>query len=248
MRADVALADPVDRADEAHDELVGRMLVQRARIAGLLDLAVVHQHDLVGDVHRLLLVVRDDQRGRVRLVVQPAQPDAQLLAHACVERAERLVEEQDGRVDRERPREPHALALPAGELRGIALAEGLELDELQQLADALLDLGLRPLLHAQTERDVLVHGHVPERGVVLEDEADPAALRRERRHVRAVEEDAARVRPLEPGDHAQKRRLAASARTEKGGQRAAPCTSIETSSSAANVPKFFEIPWTAIPT
>ena len=51
-----------------------RALVQLARAGDLLDPAVVHHHDLVGDLHRLLLVVRDDHRRRVRLVVQPAQP------------------------------------------------------------------------------------------------------------------------------------------------------------------------------
>ena len=60
-----------------------------------------------------------------------------------------------------------------------------------------------------------------ERGVVLEDEADargpgaacPVTFV-------AVDEDRARVGRLEPGDHAQQRRLAAAARAEQRGQRA----------------------------
>ena len=55
--------------------------------------------------------------------MQATEPDAQLLAHARVESAERLVEQQHLRVDRERAGEPHALPLPAGELCGIAVAE-----------------------------------------------------------------------------------------------------------------------------
>ena len=47
--------------------------------------------------------------------------------------------------------------------------------------DALADLGLRPLADLQPEGDVLEDGHVLEGRVVLEDEADPAILRRERR-------------------------------------------------------------------
>ena len=50
------------------------------------------------------------------LVVQPAQPCAELGAHARVERAERLVEQEHLGVDRERAGETHALALAAGEL------------------------------------------------------------------------------------------------------------------------------------
>ena len=80
--------------------------------------------------------MRDEHRRRVRLVVQPPQPDAQLGAHARVERAERLVEQQHLRLGRERAGERHALPLAAGELRRIAVAEALQLHELEQLVDA----------------------------------------------------------------------------------------------------------------
>ena len=113
MRAHEQRAQPVDGADEAHDELALRMLVELARRAGLLDLALVHDHDLLGDLHRLLLVVGDEDRRHVDLVVEAAQPRAELLADLRVERAERLVEEQHLRLDRERPGERHALALAA---------------------------------------------------------------------------------------------------------------------------------------
>ena len=76
----------------------------------------VHHGDLVGDLHRLFLVVRDDHRRRVRLVVEAAEPLPQLGPHAGVERAERLVEQQHRRIDRERAGEPHALPLAAREL------------------------------------------------------------------------------------------------------------------------------------
>ena len=94
MRAHQRVADAVDGADEAHHELVRRVLVELAGAADLLDPAVVHHRDLVGDLHRLLLVVRDEDGRDVHLVVQAAQPVAQLRAHAGVERAERLVEEE----------------------------------------------------------------------------------------------------------------------------------------------------------
>ena len=71
------------------------------------------------------------------LLVQAPQPHAQLLAHGRVERAERLVEQQHARLDRERAGERHALALAARELRGIAIGEAVELHEREQLVDAL---------------------------------------------------------------------------------------------------------------
>ena len=70
------------------------------------------------------------------LVVQAAQPLAQLGAHLGVERAERLVEQQHARLDRERARQRHPLALAARELVGVALGVAAEADDAEQLVDA----------------------------------------------------------------------------------------------------------------
>ena len=91
----------------------------------------------VGDLHRFFLVVGDEHRRDVHLVVQSPQPRAQLLAHLRVERAERLVEQQHLRLHRERPRQRHALALSAGQLRRQTVGELLDVHELEQLVDLL---------------------------------------------------------------------------------------------------------------
>ena len=165
-------------------------------------MAVVEDGNAVGDLHRLLLVVRHEDRRHVDLLVQAAQPVAQLGAHAGVERSERLVEQEDARLRRERAGERHALPLAAGELGRIAVGEARELDELEQLVDALANLLLRPLADLEREADVVAHGHVLERCVVLEDEADVAPLRRDPRRVLTREEDRTGVGPLEAGDDA----------------------------------------------
>ena len=54
------------RADEAGDELVGRLVVEIERRAHLLDPARAQHDDLVGHRHRLDLVVRDVHHGRLR--------------------------------------------------------------------------------------------------------------------------------------------------------------------------------------
>ena len=194
VRTHELVADGRHRADEAHHELVRRVVVDLARIARLLDARVVHDHDLVGDVHRLLLIVGDEDRRHVLLLVQAAQPDAQLLAHGRVERAERLVEQQHAGLDRERAGERHALALATGELRGIALGEAAQLHEREQLLDTLADLGLRALADLEAEGDVACDGHVLERGVVLEHEADAALLRHDVRDVAIADQDLTGVR------------------------------------------------------
>src|SRR5262249_29377732 len=218
-RPDERSPDSVDRPDEAHHELVCRRLVELARRSDLLDPAVAQYDDLARNLHRLLLVVRDDDRGDVDLVVEAQQPCAQLLADPSVQRSERLVEEEHFRVDRERPRQSHPLALTTGELSGITLREPFQLDELEQVMDALRDLGAWPLPDLQPEGHVLPDGHVLEGCVVLEDHPDPARTRRPVGDVDVAEEDLPPLRLLQPCNHAQKARLAASARAEQRRQR-----------------------------
>ena len=79
---------------------------------------------LVGELERLLLVVGDEHAGQAEAPVQVAQPAPQVLPDLGVERAERLVEQQDARLDRERAGERHPLALAARELVRIAARRG----------------------------------------------------------------------------------------------------------------------------
>ena len=115
------VAERLGVADERHDELARRLVVELARAADLLEPSVVDDGDLVGDLHRLVLVVRHEDGRDVDDVVELPEPLAQLGADARVERAERLVEEQHLRLGRERAGEAHALALAAGELRRVAV-------------------------------------------------------------------------------------------------------------------------------
>ena len=214
-----AAAELCHRPEEAHDEVVDRLVVQLVGRADLLDGTVVDHDDLVGHLHRFFLIVGDEDGGDVHLVVQASQPVAQLLADLRVERAERLVEQHDLWLDGERASQRHALTLPTRQLRGIPIGELAEMHEREQFVDPRLDLFLRSLADLEPERDVAAHGHVLERGVVLEDEADVALLRRQRRRVFAGDLDRAGVGLFETGDDAQQGRLAAAARTEQGGER-----------------------------
>src|SRR5919198_1062536 len=85
VRAHEPVGQVADRPEELHDEAVGRVVIELARRADLLDTALVEHGDAVGDPHRLLLVVRDQHGGDVDLVVQPAQPFAQLGPNLGVE-------------------------------------------------------------------------------------------------------------------------------------------------------------------
>ena len=91
--ADRAVED-VALADEVGDEIVGRPLVDLGRRGDLLDRALVHHGDAVGHDQRLFLVVGDEDRGQAEPALQAAHLELHRLAQLAVERAERLVEQQ----------------------------------------------------------------------------------------------------------------------------------------------------------
>ena len=82
---------------------------------------MVEHDDLVGERHRLDLVVGDVDHRRRQLLVELGELEPHLHAELGVEVGERLVEEEDLRVAHQRPADRDALALAAGELRGLAV-------------------------------------------------------------------------------------------------------------------------------
>ena len=124
------LSDAVG-ADELLDELVGRVGEQLGgrRVLGEVP-ALLEDRDLVAHLDRLVDVVGDEDDRLGDLGLQAQELVLQPLAVDRVDRAEGLVHEQDGRVDRERAGDADALALAAGELGGVAVADlvGVERD------------------------------------------------------------------------------------------------------------------------
>ena len=207
----------VDVADEVADELGGGVVVDLVRGADLLDDALVEYGDLVRQSQSFFLIVRDVDGGDAELGLQLLELVAQLHAQLGVQVRERLVQTHDGRLGHQRAGDGDALLLAAGELAD--LAHELLLGQFNLRAhftNELVDLGLVHLLDAQTEGDVLVHGHGREEGVVLEHHADVALLNRDMGDVLILDDDGARSRLDEAGDGAQGGRLAAAGRAKEG--------------------------------
>ncbi|POM19232.1 hypothetical protein CSX04_00610 [Burkholderia cepacia] len=97
----------------------------------------------------------------------------------------------------------------------LALRVLAHLHERERVGHAFPDLVLRRAFLLQAERDVRFDRHVREQRVRLEHHVDRAAVRRQRREVLAVDEDLAGGGRLEPGEHAQQRRLAAARAAEQ---------------------------------
>ena len=200
--------------EEAGDVRVRRARPDVVRRADLHDPAVAQDRHAVTERERLGLVVRDVERGHAELREERLEVVEKSVAESAVERSERLVEQEDARLGGERAGEGDALLFASRERRHGAVLESGEPDEVQRLPDACRDLLRRVAAHAQAERDVATHVEVVEQGVVLEHHPDPAPVRRNGREVVSVEEHAAAIRLLQPGDDAQERALARPARPE----------------------------------
>ena len=85
------------------------------RRADLLDAPLVHHHDSVGERHRLHLVVRHVDSGRLDLLVDALDLGAHLHAQLGVEIRQRLVEQKDLGIANDGAAHRDALTLAAGE-------------------------------------------------------------------------------------------------------------------------------------
>ena len=112
------LSVPTNEATNA----VAREVVDLGRRADLLDPAVAHDDDPVGQRERLLLVVGHVDRRDPELALDRPDLLAQDDPDLGVERRQRLVEEQDLRLDGERAGERDALLLAARQLVRVAVA------------------------------------------------------------------------------------------------------------------------------
>ena len=140
----------------------------------------------------------------------------------AVQRGERLVQQQQARLADQHARERHALCLPAGKFSGAVLFQPLELQHGDHFAQALLADSL-VLFAVQAAQDVFFHRHMREQGIVLEQIAYPALLRRQVDAARGIEQrfavqhDAALVRRFHACDTFERHALAAAGRAQQAG-------------------------------
>src|ERR1700730_18147509 len=118
------------------------MLGPAVEIAGgrhLDDLAQVHDDDPVRDVLDHREVVRDEEGGQAALLLQPFEQVDDLGLDGDVERADRLVADDEAGIDGQGAGYAHALPLAPRELVWVAVAEGgNQTHDVAQLLDALL--------------------------------------------------------------------------------------------------------------
>ena len=144
-----------------------------------------------------------------------------------VEVGEGLVHQERLRAADDRPRERDALALTAGELRGLALHQRREPEGISRRSHQLLALGRRHLAALQRELDVARDCHVGIQRVALEDHRDVAVLGLDVVDDAITDADVALGRILEARDHPEGGGLAAAGRAEEHEELVVPRLEIE---------------------
>jgi len=208
--------EKVVRTHEGRHEPVQRAVVDVPGRADLLHHAIEHHADLVGDRERLLLVVRDIDRGDAEFLLQPPDVAPQVHPQLGIEVGQRLVHQQHLGADHQRPRQAHTLLLAAAELVRQPLGQGVELHCPEHLVHTLAHLLRRHLALHQTERDVVEHAQVREHRVVLEHHAHIALGGTQMADGLLAHQDVSGVLLVEAGNGAQQRGLAAAAGPQQG--------------------------------
>src|SRR6266851_591677 len=202
-------------AHEARDKRRVRAIVDLLRGADLRDAHAIENDDAIGHDHRFLPVMRDMHGGDAEGLLQCLDLVAHLLSDPRVEIGQRLVEQQDLRIDGQRAAECDALPLTAGECRYLAHAEPVEPQHHEQLSHSPSDLSAADAPQFQAVTDVLRHRHVRPERIGLEHHRDVALVRRQPGDVAAANRYRAAYYGDEPANGAQQGGLAAARRSQK---------------------------------
>ena len=174
--------------------------------------SLAQDRDAVAHLDRLVDVMGHEHDRLSNLSLQRQEFVLQARSVDRIDRAERLVHQHQRRVGRERPRHAHALALPAGQLSGIAVAHAIpvETDEVEQLLNARRDATLAPAEQARNRGHVLGDSLMREQPDLLDHVADLPAQRARLapQHAAPPEQYVSRGQRDHPVDQAHRRGLA----------------------------------------
>ena len=143
-------------------------------------LAAFQDDDMVSESRHFIRGVTHIQDGHFQLIVQSRQIGQDFLFAVVIERGQRLVHEQNARIDGQRPRHADAAAFAAGEAVRLAVEQFADAQKLNGLIEAGLQVasGLRcDALHAVAQ--IGQDGKVREEAGLLKDVADRALVRGE---------------------------------------------------------------------
>ena len=202
-------------ADEAGNEHVAGIIVQVLRSVNLLHDTVFHNHDAVAHGHSLGLVVGNVDEGGAQFLVQLDDLGAHCGTQLCVQVGQRLVEQEYSRVTNHSTAQSNTLTLTTGQSLRLTIQQVLDVENASSLTHTLVDFVLRSFAQLQTERHVLVHGHVGIQSVVLEHHRDVAILRGNVVYQTVADVQLTFADLLQTSDHTQGGGFTAAGRTDQ---------------------------------
>jgi hypothetical protein len=186
-----------DRRDQRLGVRVEWLFEDRVGVGGLDDAAQVHDGDAIRDVANHGQVVGDEEIGQTESGLQVRQQVHDLGLDRDVESGDGFVEHDEVGVDRQRPGDVDALALPTGELVWESLRpRGVQADQLHQFGHLRPDLRVGPHLvdvERLCDRAPGAHPRIQRVGRILEHDLHPLA---DHAHALVVE-----ARQLDPSNH-----------------------------------------------
>src|SRR5438445_4320475 len=211
------LADLAPELGAQRDELgrFHRARVVQGEVQHRLDPSGARRHD--GDPRReeerLVQAVGHEDHGLARPAPDVEEPLAHEHARLLVEGAERLVHQEDLRVDGERAADRDALLHAPGELAGVLLREALEAERREELRRDRASARRRRAPELEAELHVLEHRAPGKEARILEHGRDPTRVGAGDRP--GIDQDAPAVRLNETAEHAEERGFAAARRTDQ---------------------------------
>src|SRR5438046_3502757 len=211
------LADLAPELGAQRDELgrLHRARVVQGEVQHRLDPPGARGHD--GDPRReeerLVQAMGHEDHGLARPAPDVEEPLAHEHARLLVEGAERLVHQEDLRVDGERAADRDALLHAPGELARVLLREALEAERREELRRDRAPARRRRAPELEAELHVLEHRAPGKEARILEHGRDPTRVGTGDRP--GIDQDAPAVRLNETAEHAEERGFAAARRTDQ---------------------------------
>src|SRR6266404_955398 len=168
------------------------------------------QHDALAEPDRLADVVGNEQDRQPGIAPDPLELLVEEVAGDRIERAERLVEQEDSRLLGEGPGERDALAHAAGQLVRPLPGKAREVDEIEEVGHGLAALPAGDAAEAQGELDIFGGRQPREEGCLLEDECRSVA----------IDLDESARGSVQAGDDVEERALAAARGTDEADEAA----------------------------
>jgi len=201
------------RTHEAGYKLIARLLIQILRRVNLLNKAILHNHDSIAHGHSFGLVVSYIDKGGTQSLMQLGDLSSHLGTQLSIQVGKRFVQKEYLRITNDSTAQGDTLSLTTGQSLRLTIQQVRDIQDSGSLFHAALDFILRSLAELQTERHVIIHGHMRIQSVVLEHHCDITVLRSD-----IVGQDVSYVELaladfFQTGDHTQSSGLTAAGRT-----------------------------------